>query len=75
MNVLSAAQRSQVIGEITQNGSMSLAVIGFDNGINGEISKFQEYGQQIVRSLKEILAKIDPKSESVSSSECMKLVI
>lgn len=75
MNLLSEVQRSQIIGEITQNDTTSLAVLGFDYGTNGEVSKFQQYGQQIVRHLKEILAKIDPKSESVSSSECMKLVI
>lgn len=73
-SLLSNDQRSQIIREMTETDMASLAVLGFDSVANGEVQRFQQFSQTIVKKIKEILAKLNPSSEIVSTNECLELV-
>lgn len=73
LKLLSESERAQFNQKIAQNDVPVLELLCF-NQVNGEIPKLQQHGQQIVTQIKTILAKLDPKSEIVTSNECLELV-
>lgn len=73
--LISESSRSEILQDLAQNDLPTLALLDSNCLTNGEVSKQQQYDQQIVNKMKQTFAKLDPKCEIVTSNECLELVI
>lgn len=73
--LISESSRLDILRDLVQNDLSTLALFGLNCVTNGEVSKQQQYDQQIVNKMKRTFAKLDPKCEIVTSNECLELVM
>lgn len=74
MSLLSDSHRSEILQELAENDLPTLALLGSNCATNGEVPNLQQYGYEIVNQIKQTLAKLDPKTDIVTSNECLELV-
>lgn len=76
LNLLSDEQRSQIIRDVTpENSSHTDTLLRSElAAANGDMSKFKQFGQQIVNRIKESFNKLNPRTELVTTDECAELV-
>lgn len=76
LDLLSAEQRSQIIRDMAaENSSHNDILLRLELAANGDVSKFKQFGQQIVNRIKECFNKLNPRTELVTTDECSELVI
>lgn len=69
LKLLSESDRAQII----QKHEKTVALL-YNYQTNDGKLRIQQQGKQVVDNVKTILTKIDPKTEFVSSNECLELV-
>lgn len=74
-DMMSEPGKSQFIREKVKNDWAVLDLLNYGNGgTNGEVSKRSQNAQQIVNKLKDVIGKLNPKSDIVTNNECIELV-